>query len=133
MSPAPVPVTVLAGGSGGAVRERVLQLLRARAPGEPWAVVVDGAFAAADLAGALADPEVRVVASGGCACCTGAPLLRVTLVRLLRERRWRRILLVAGADARLPALEALLREPAFDGHLVVDPASGTGGESRAGS
>ena len=139
MSPPRVPLTLIPGCAGPAAVEALARRIRARPPGERWAVIVDGALAGASLAGTLADgagvnlaetlvdgagaPDggVRVVAAGGCACCSGATVLRVTLTRLLREGGWQRIVVAAGAAARPEALVALLGAPAFAPYLALEP------------
>lgn len=134
MSRGRIPVALVAA-PGGAERAALLaQWLRARPAHERWAVLVEGgpgALAAvggapvgATDSGGSARPTDRAgeqgvvaVALGGCACCTGATVLRVTLTRLLRAGGLDRILVVVGAAARPEAVAAMLSAPPFDALL----------------
>lgn len=77
----------------------------------------DGAAAPGSGAQASHPPGVVAVALGGCACCTGATVLRVTLTRLLRAGGLHRMLIVVGAAARPEAVAAMLSAPPFDALL----------------
>ena len=144
MSRARIPVALIAA-PGGAERSALLaRWLDARPAGERWAVLVEGAVGALAAAGGAPGgdaapgagmasgagtasgagskaPGVYVVALGGCACCTGATVLRVTLTRLLRAGGLDRILVVVGAAARPDAVAAMLSAPPFD--ALLEPCS----------
>ena len=141
MSPARVPVSLLCGLDSGDRAALVTHWLGSRPDGERWAVLAQGgiAFTAAQgdgdhdasggrgaasgaptAAGADGREAVLVQAIGGCPCCSAATVLRLTLVRLLRQRRWDRILVATGPGAQPPSLLRLLREPALA--AVVAPA-----------
>ena len=74
-------------------------------------------------------PGVVAVALGGCACCTGATVLRVTLTRLLRAGGLDRILIVVGAAARPEAVSAMLCAPPFE--ALLEPCAALLGEDEA--
>lgn len=87
----------------------------------------DESAAAVVVEGAFFDPVVPAGVAvlrlaPGCACCTGQLPLRVTLTRLLRERRPRSVLLLIATDAHLNRIETMLREGAlgtvFTVHVV---------------
>lgn len=134
MSAARVPVSLLWGLDSGDRAALIAHWLDSRPADERWAVLAEGgiAFAAAlgdgdrdasgrsraagdasEAAGGDGQEAVLVQAIGGCPCCSAATVLRVMLVRLLRQRRWDRILVATGPGAQLPALLRLLREPAL--------------------
>lgn len=92
----PVPTTVVTGFLGSGKTTAIRHLLSVKPPHEHWAVVVNEfgeiGIDAAVIAAAGGDVAVRDVA-GGCICCTSAPLLRVAINRVLRERRPDRLLI----------------------------------------
>jgi hypothetical protein len=79
-----------------------------------------GAVGVPAMAGAKPRDDVLVQPLGGCPCCSGATVLGVTLVRLLRQRRWDRILVAAGEGVQPAALLRRLREPGLV--AAVEPA-----------
>lgn len=106
----PIPL-VLVTGASGAGKLRFLRALVATQPAtERWALLCnDGS------PGLLAaTPRLQRVTVGGCACCTGALMLRTALVRLLRDASSQRVILVAAAAAEPAALRRMLQ----DEHLV---------------
>lgn len=119
MSAAPIPVTLLHGlGAGAPDRAaRLERWLARRPPQERWALIAEGGVALPAF-----DPACVVVAQiGGCACCTGALVLRVTLTRLLRQGPWHRVVILAGAATRTQALAGQLQAAPFAG-LLAAPA-----------
>lgn len=83
-----------------------------RPAGERWAVLVNE-FGRVGIDGALLEGggvEVREIA-GGCICCTAGPMLRVALVRLLREVRPDRLLVEPTGLAHPASIVDLLRAP----------------------
>ncbi|HWS75936.1 MAG TPA: GTP-binding protein, partial [Quisquiliibacterium sp.] len=65
------------------------------------------------------DDALSVVQVGGCACCSGALVLRVALTRLLRRKGWHHVLILAGATARPSAIAAMLRSAPFEGLVEI--------------
>ena len=117
MSAVPVPVTLLHGLGAGAPERagRLERWLARRPPQERWAVIAEGGVALP----AFDRSSVVIAQIGGCACCTGALVLRVTLTRLLRQGPWHRVVILAGAAARPQALAEQLRAAPFAGLLAV--------------
>ena len=136
MSRARIPVVLIAAPGGAERSARVAEWLAVRPAAQRWALLVEGgpgalaavgrepgAGAAGQPSGAVPagpEPGVVAVALGGCACCTGATVLRVTLTRLLRAGGLDRILIVAGAAARPEAIAAMLAAPPFDTLLAPE-------------
>jgi hypothetical protein len=79
---------------------------RTAVDGRGLAVIAEGAFFE------LACPEGVALArlAPGCVCCVGAVPLRVTLTRMVRERRPNELLLLIATDEHLPRVRALLRD-----------------------
>lgn len=127
MSRARIPVALLTAPGGVERSARIARWLDARPAGERWAVLVEGGLGA--LAAVGSEPGVVAVALGGCACCTGATVLRVTLTRLLRAGGLDRILIVVGAGARPEALAAMLSAPPFD--ALLEPCAALPGAEDA--
>ncbi len=88
-------------------RLRVAQnLLEQRPADEAWAVLDNTG------ASALRDHGAHLVAMDkDCLCCTGSVTLRVTLTRLLRQARPRRLIVLPSAQARLAEVLAVLSDP----------------------
>ncbi len=109
-----VAVHLLVAAQAAERRALLARALAQRPAGAHWAVLIEG------LAAGLPTlpPEVVVIPLAGCACCTGATVLRVTLVRLLRHGGLDAILIVPGAAARPAAIAAMLAAPPFD--ILVD-------------
>ena len=82
-----LPVTVVAGARGSGKSRLIAQLRAACAPGQRLAVLSNSTAAGpGDLPAVAADQWFPV--AGGCACCVAGPVLRTTLVRLLRAGPW---------------------------------------------
>lgn len=112
----PVAVTIVAGEQRPARHARIRELLAAKPPAQRWAVVSIG------LPGALADfaRADRVASAGGCPCCSAGPVFNVTLVRLLRDRPWSRLLIEADGQAAAARLAERLDSGPLGAHLRVD-------------
>jgi G3E family GTPase len=127
-----IPVNLVTGFLGVGKTTAVIDLLRRKPPGAPWAVLVNE-YGDVSIDGALiegAGPDgvtVREV-GGGCVCCTSAPYLGVALHFLLLDAKPERLIVETtglGHPARL--LDTLRRD--YAGRLevratlgLVDPA-----------
>lgn len=120
------PATLVIGALGAGKTRWINQQLAARAAGQPVAVLLNELGATALAAG----PDVYVQTSLGCACCTGAVVFDLALVRVLRhirrhapvhppDRGWR---LIIEADSRAdPArIAAQLSAPQLAAHLRLE-------------
>ena len=89
------------------LRRRVVQdLLRRRPPEEAWALLDNTGGPALD------DHGVHMVSlEKDCMCCAGGVALRVTLTRLLRQARPRRLIVLPSSEARLPEVLKVLSDP----------------------
>lgn len=105
--PVNVPVCLVTGAAGADRHAFLLALAAARPAGERWAMLVNDA---ADL-GSIADPQLAVDTSGGCACCTGQVALQTGIARLIRRSRPQRLIIAAAAAAEPAALERILQQP----------------------
>ena len=94
-------LTVIVHGAGLGDRLRLIENLAADLPaGDALAVMLTSPRLTAAFPGLRLPPGAIVHAvSGGCPCCIGRVTLQVTLVRLLRESRPRRLFVeLAGTD-----------------------------------
>lgn len=102
-----VPALLITGIHSAAKAAFLRALLTARPSQQRWALLDnDGGH----LASAFAGPQVAVAAAGGCACCTGQVALQTGVVRLLRESRPQRLVIVAAAAAEPAALARTLQQ-----------------------
>lgn len=107
-----VPATLITGGLGVGKTTAILDLLARRPVGERWAVVVNEAGSVGIDGARLATEGVSVrEVAGGCVCCVNGPLLRVALVRVLREVRPARVVVEASGLAMPGPIVDQLREP----------------------
>jgi G3E family GTPase len=121
----PVPTTVICGALGVGKTTAVRALFEHRPQGERWAVLVNE-FGRVGIDGAVLEGggvEVREIA-GGCICCTAGPLMRVALVRLLREVRPDRLLIEPTGLAHPASIVDLLRSPGI--REEIDPRATIG-------
>ncbi|WP_051278944.1 CobW family GTP-binding protein [Chitinilyticum aquatile] len=127
-----VPVNLVTGFLGVGKTTALMHLLAGKPAGEYWAVVVNE-FGEVGIDGATLSTgadELRVAeVPGGCICCTTSPMLRVSLTRLLRERRPDRLLIEPSGLGHPAGIVDLLRDPmlakAFELRGVItllDPA-----------
>ncbi len=108
------PVNIVTGFLGVGKTTALRRLLADRPAGEYWAVLVNE-FGEVGIDGAaLADTQAGlnvVEVPGGCICCTTSPQLRVSLTRLLRERRPDRLLIEPSGLGHPAGIVDLLRDP----------------------
>ena len=119
MSPgagAPTQVTIVSGANRAERRTRLRDRIATKPAGQRWALI---GTASLGLAGDLAGVD-RVVAAGGCPCCSARLVFDVTLVRLLRDGPWDRLLLEVEGDDAGPRLAALLSAGPAGARLQVD-------------
>ncbi|WP_091874066.1 GTPase [Massilia yuzhufengensis] len=114
-----VATTLVAGASAAAREDSIAALLRAAPPGGLSAVILEGL-----APGSTPIPDsssVRLVRlAGGCPCCAGNLVLRVTLNRLLRQGPERLFIGLAGSE-HLDQLRSWLQDAPYDQLLALDP------------
>lgn len=112
-------VAIVAGAPGSG-KSRLIAQLRAHRPArEKWAYL--GNSGTPELPGAdlQVPPDQRFTVAGGCACCLAGPVLRTTLVRLLRAGPWHRLHIEVDPQGHPRGLTDQLRQPPFDQYLQV--------------
>lgn len=88
-------------------RRRLVQELLTRRPhDEAWALLDNSGGPSLDGHGAH-----LVSLDKDCMCCAGSVTLRVTLTRLLRQARPRRLIVLPSSEARLPEVLKVLSDP----------------------
>jgi G3E family GTPase len=72
--------------------------------------------------GSFTAPDGIAVAGlgGGCVCCVGQVLLRVTLTRLMRAERPEHLLLLLSDDQHLPRIQSLLTDGSLGVRLELE-------------
>lgn len=117
-----VPALLITGVDSAAKSVFLRALLAALPPQARWALLDnDGGH----LAQAFASSPIAVATAGGCACCSGQVALRTGVVRLLRESRPQRLVIVAAAAAEPAALVRALQQQQLaqalriDGHVCI--------------
>ncbi|WP_332848574.1 GTPase [Massilia sp. S19_KUP03_FR1] len=110
--PVPTALTLVTGASPAARERCISALLGAVAPGASCAVILEGlADAASPL---LPDSHLSVARiAGGCLCCAGNLVLRVTLNRLLRNHP-DRVYIGVGSSDHLDQLRSWLASAPYD-------------------
>lgn len=100
--------TLLVTGADRAAKSMFLRaLLAIRPPRERWALMDnDGNPPDASATG----DDFRFASVNGCACCTGQVSLQTGIVRLLREAKPQRLVVVVAAAAEPAALEQTLQQ-----------------------
>lgn len=111
-----VAVTIVPGANRAQRRVRLRDLIAAKPKDQRWALI---ATASLGLAGDLPGFD-RVVAAGGCPCCSARLVFDVTLVRLLRDGPWDRLLIEVDGDDAGARLAALLSAGPAGPLLQVD-------------
>lgn len=102
-----IPTLLVTGADRTAKTTFLRALLAIRPPRERWALMDnDGNSPDASAAG----DDFRFASVSGCACCTGQISLQTGIVRLLREARPQRLVIVVAAAAEPVALEQTLRQ-----------------------
>ena len=101
-----IPTNLITGFLGVGKTTAVIDLLKRKPPGAPWAVLVNeyGDVSIDDALIAGSGPEgvtVREVA-GGCVCCASAPYLPVAIHFLLVDAKPERLLIETDAPALPP-------------------------------
>jgi len=118
--PSRAAVTLVTGASPGARERAIFAALAARAQEDcKVAVILEGL---ADASSPLA-PDSHLSVSriaGGCLCCAGNLVLRVTLNRLLRLHP-DRVLIGVGSSDHLDQLRSWLASPPYDQLLALAP------------
>lgn len=122
-------VNLITGFLGVGKTTAILDLLARRPPGETWAVLVNE-FGEVGIDGAILGARgvaVREVA-GGCLCCAAQLPLKVTLTRLIREVRPRRLLIEPSGLGHPAGVIDVLRDAWLAPHVelvnvitLVDP------------
>jgi G3E family GTPase len=117
-----VPALLITGVDSAAKSVFLRTLLAARPPQARWALLNnDGGHLARELSSA----QVTVAMASGCACCSGQVALQTGIVRLLRESRPQRLVIVAAAAAEPVALARTLQQQPLaqalhiDGHVCI--------------
>lgn len=102
-----VPTLLITGADRAAKTAFLHALLAIRPPRERWAVLDnDGS----PLAENGMTQDLVIASVSGCACCTGQVSLQTGIVRLLRESRPQRLVIVVAAAAEPTALTQTLRQ-----------------------
>ncbi|XZG70463.1 CobW family GTP-binding protein [Chitinibacteraceae bacterium HSL-7] len=108
-----IPVNIVTGFLGVGKTTALTHLLANKPAGEYWAVVVNEfgevGIDGATLSAAGDDLAVAEV-PGGCICCTTSPMLRVSLGKLIRQRRPDRILIEPSGLGHPAGIVDLLRD-----------------------
>ena len=108
-----VPVHIISGFLGVGKTTAIIRAFEHRPPTERWAVLVNE-FGEVGIDGAaLASNGGYVVKeiAGGCICCTASPLLKLSLVRLLREEQPDRVWIEPTGLAHPATIIDMLRAP----------------------
>jgi len=109
----PIPVTVITGFLGVGKTTAILHLFQYKPKNERWAILVNE-FGDIGIDGSTltneSDYAVREIA-GGCICCTSGPMMRIALVRMLREEKPDRVLIEPTGLANPAAVLDILRTP----------------------
>lgn len=110
-----IPTLLLTGADRAAKAVFLRALLVIRPPRERWAVLDnDGNPPAPDTA-----DDIAIASVSGCACCTGQVSLQTGIVRLLRESRPLRLVIVIAAAAEPAALAQTLRQEHLSASLRI--------------
>jgi len=119
-----VPLNLITGFLGVGKTTAVRHLLANKPAGEFWAVLVNE-FGEVGIDGAAisgaADGLNVVEVPGGCICCVTSPMLRVSITKLLRERRPDRLLIEPSGLGHPTGIIDLLREPMLAKVLDIGP------------
>ena len=102
-----IPTLLVTGADRAAKLAFLQKLLAIRPPRERWALLDNDGNPVAD--GDVAQ-DLAIASVLGCACCTGQVSLQTGIVRLLRESRPQRLVIVAAAAAEPAALGQTLRQ-----------------------
>lgn len=102
-----IPTLLVTGADRAAKTTFLRTLLAIRPPRERWALL-DNDDNPAPEGGSAQD--LFLASAGGCACCTGRVSLQTGVVRLLREARPQRLVIVAAAAAEPDALLQTLQQ-----------------------
>ena len=106
-----VPVNIIAGFLGVGKTTAILNAFQHRPEHEKWAVLVNE-FGDVGLDGATLNAQEGYVVkeiAGGCVCCTAGPLLKISLVRLLREEKPDRVFIEPTGLAHPASIIDMLR------------------------
>lgn len=107
-----VPTLLITGADRAAKTVFLRALLAIRPPRERWAVLDNDGNPPATSDAA---DDFAIASVSGCACCTGQISLQTGIVRLLRESRPQRLVIVVAAAAEPAALAQTLQQE----HLVA--------------
>ncbi|WP_269531622.1 GTP-binding protein [Chitinimonas sp. BJYL2] len=122
MNPQRVPVNLITGFLGVGKTTAIRRLLAEKPADEFWAVLVNE-FGEVGIDGAAiesASDQLNVVeVPGGCICCTTSPMLRVSLTKLLRQRRPDRLLIEPSGLGHPAGIIDVLRDPYLQAALDV--------------
>lgn len=108
-----VPVNIISGFLGVGKTTAILDAFRHKPPEERWAVLVNE-FGEVGLDGASLEASGGYVVkeiAGGCICCTAGPMLKINMVRLLREEKPDRIFIEPTGLAHPATIIDMLRSP----------------------
>jgi G3E family GTPase len=111
-----IPTLLLTGADRSAKTSFLRSLLAIRPPRERWALL-DNDGNPPELSGSNDDFSFAVVS--GCACCTGQVSLQTGIVRLLRESKPQRLVIVVAAAAEPAALTQTLRQEHLAASLLI--------------
>ncbi|SFZ70819.1 CobW family GTP-binding protein [Chitinimonas taiwanensis] len=117
-----VPVNLITGFLGVGKTTAIRRLLANKPAEQYWAVLVNE-FGEVGIDGAAissASAQLNVVeVPGGCICCTTSPMLRVSLTKLLRERRPDRLIIEPSGLGHPSGIIDVLRDPYLAAALDV--------------
>lgn len=117
-----VPVNLITGFLGVGKTTAIRKLLADKPTDQYWAVLVNefGEVGIDGPAIAAAGDALNVVeVPGGCICCTTSPMLRVSLTKLLRQRRPDRLLIEPSGLGHPAGIIDVLRDPYLAAALEV--------------
>ena len=102
-----IPTLLVTGADRAAKSVFLRALLAIRPPRERWALI-DNDGSPPDAS--TVDDDFRFASVSGCACCTGQISLQTGIVRLLRDAKPQRLVIVVAAAAEPAALDQVLRQ-----------------------
>ena len=118
-----IPVNLITGFLGVGKTTAILDAFRHQPKGERWAVLVNE-FGEVGIDGAALSHGSEYVVkeiAGGCICCTAGPMMKISIVRLLREEKPDRLLIEPTGLAHPATVLDVLRSPGLQ--ELLEPKS----------